>query len=75
VVVPAHPAPGGAGALPPREPMRLGEAMASREYLDELAARRAALQPEGPWATWWAKRFHDWRPPAEREASGTTRDA
>ena len=75
VVVPAHPAPGGTGVLPPAEPLRLGTAMKSREYLDELAARRAALQPEGPWATWWAKRFHDWRPPAEREASGTTRDA
>lgn len=76
VVVPARPAPGGAAALPPAEPMRLGTAMRSREYLDELTARRAALQPEGPWATWWAKRFHDWRPPVEREASGTAgRDA
>ncbi|MEV1131754.1 hypothetical protein [Agromyces sp. NPDC049794] len=74
-VVPAHPAPGGAAVQPPREPLRLGVAMKSTEYLAELAARRAALRPEGPWATWWAKRFHDWRPEAEHEAAAPSRDA
>jgi hypothetical protein len=48
--------------LPPPEPMRLGIAMASEEYRRELAERRANLAPEGAWATWWAKRFHGWRP-------------
>lgn len=70
VVVPAHPGGEAATALPAPEPMRLGVAIASPEYRDELAARRAALQPEGPWATWWAKRFHGWRPPAAGTGSG-----
>jgi hypothetical protein len=48
--------------LAPAQPMRLGMAMTSEEYRNELAARRATLQPEGRWATWWAKRFHGWRP-------------
>lgn len=48
--------------LAPAEPMRLGVAMTSEEYRHELAARRAKLEPEGLWATWWAKRFHGWRP-------------
>ncbi|WP_136709521.1 hypothetical protein [Agromyces sp. H66] len=65
VVVPARPRPGGAGVLPLSEPMRLGDAMASPEYRAELAARRGMLRPEGPWATWWAKHFHAWRPPEE----------
>lgn len=56
--------------VPPPEPMRLGIAIASEEYRRELASRRAMLQPEGPWATWWAKHFHGWVPkPAEPEAS------
>ncbi len=67
VVVPAHPSVGAATALPTeeQEPMRLGIAMASDEYRNELAARRAKLEPEGWWATWWAKRFHGWRPAEE----------
>ena len=44
------------------EPMRLGVAMKSDEYLDELATRRSQLTPEGRWATWWARHFHDWPP-------------
>lgn len=48
--------------LPPPEPMRLGIAIASEEYRRQLAERRANLAPEGVWATWWAKRFHGWRP-------------
>jgi len=46
-------------------PMRLGVAMHSAEYLAELATRRSQLEPEGPWATWWAKRFHGWQPPTD----------
>lgn len=48
--------------LAPAQPMRLGVAMTSEEYRNELAERRAKLQPEGLWATWWAKHFHGWRP-------------
>ncbi|MDR6906527.1 hypothetical protein J2X63_002213 [Agromyces sp. 3263] len=51
-----------ATVLPPTERMRLGVAIASQEYQAELAARRARLQPDGPWATWWAKHFHGWTP-------------
>jgi hypothetical protein len=47
---------------PAMEPMRLGLAVASEAYRRELAARRATLAPEGLWATFWAKRFHGWRP-------------
>uniref|UniRef100_UPI00135B5E46 hypothetical protein n=1 Tax=Agromyces humi TaxID=1766800 RepID=UPI00135B5E46 len=39
-----------ATVLPPAERMRLGVAIASQEYQAELAARRARLQPDGPWA-------------------------
>jgi hypothetical protein len=63
VVVPARETLDGDQALlAPAEPMRLGVAMTSEEYRSELAARRANLQPEGRWATWWAKHFHGWRP-------------
>jgi hypothetical protein len=55
--------------LPAPAPMRLGVAMRSPEYLAELATRRSQLAPEGPWATWWAKRFHGWHPPAETAAA------
>lgn len=58
--------------VPPPEPMRLGIAIASEEYRRELAARRANLQPEGAWATWWAKHFHGWTPDAKPAASDTT---
>ena len=53
--------------------MRLGLAMASEEYRSELATRRANLEPEGLWATWWAKHFHGWRP-KEPAASGFSAD-
>ncbi len=58
--------------VPPPEPMRLGIAIASDEYRRELAARRANLQPEGAWATWWAKHFHGWTPDPKPAASDTT---
>ena len=58
--------------VPPPEPMRLGIASASAEYRRELAARRANLQPEGAWATWWAKHFHGWTPDPKPAASDTT---
>ena len=58
--------------VPPPEPMRLGIAIASDEYRRELAARRANLQPEGAWATWWAKHFHGWTPDPKAAASDTT---
>ena len=58
--------------VPPPEPMRLGIAIASEEYRRELATRRANLQPEGAWATWWAKHFHGWTPDATPAASDTT---
>lgn len=73
VVVPEQETPSARPAvLPPPEPMRLGIAIASEEYRRELAERRANLAPEGAWATWWAKRFHGWRPdgrPATSESS------
>ncbi len=55
--------------LPPAERMRLGVAMESPEYLQELADRRANLMPEGMWATWWAKHFHGWQPAPESSAA------
>ena len=51
--------------LGPVERMRLGLAIESPEYAEELAARRALLDPEGVWATWWAKHFHGWVPRPE----------
>ncbi|WP_173923415.1 hypothetical protein [Agromyces sp. Marseille-P2726] len=56
--------------LPPAERMRLGVAIESAEYTQELAARRALLDPEGAWATWWAKHFHGWVPRPEPDAAG-----
>lgn len=53
-------------------PMRLGVAMTSAEYRGELTTRRSQLVPEGPWATWWAKRFHGWHPPQASPASDRT---
>ena len=73
VVVPAREEIGDDPALlAPAPPMRLGVAMTSEEYRNELAARRATLQPEGWWATWWAKHFHGWQPDTE---APTTRGA
>ena len=69
LIVPAHPAAEAATVLAPSDPMRLGLAMASEEYLSELATRRANLQPEGLWATWWAKHFHGWSADATTSAA------
>ncbi|HET8778982.1 MAG TPA: hypothetical protein VFM66_02830, partial [Agromyces sp.] len=68
LIVPARPASEAATVLAPSDPMRLGIAMVSDEYLSELATRRANLQPEGVWATWWAKHFHGWSPDATTSA-------
>jgi hypothetical protein len=50
-------------------PMRLGVAMKSAEYLSDLTTRRSQLTPEGRWATWWAKHFHDWQPSTDAAAA------
>jgi len=50
------------------ETSRLGPAIESAAYSDELRRRRRLLAPEGRWATWWAKHFHGW-PMPDDEAS------
>lgn len=47
---------------------RLGQAVRSTAYGDELKSRRKLLAPEGLWATWWAKHFHGW--PLADDGSG-----
>jgi hypothetical protein len=50
------------------ETSRLGPAVQSDAYRDELRRRRRLLAPEGPWATWWAKNFHGWPLPDDGSA-------
>jgi hypothetical protein len=59
----------------PAERMSLGAAISSQEYLQELADRRAALMPEGRWATWWARNFHGWQPVSDPAAVASGSDA
>ena len=59
----------------PAERMSLGAAISSQEYLQELADRRAALMPEGRWATWWARNFHGWQPVTDPGAGVSGSDA
>ena len=47
-----------------RRAIRCGSARRSRatSIATSSRTRREQLEPDGRWATWWAKHFHDWRP-------------